>query len=553
MTSNVFGGEGDTFSFNADGSDPWIASAVFNTSGTDREVRLPTGTTTADFFTGSVVGGDLYRVEVQGPSQYLFDIDTEGLVFGRDSGGSVTIDFTNASGNGTDISLSTTLHGTWRTDEGVRSRVDSDATSTEIADDFFAEGNTNLRADISFTRSGNVITIESATRPFTFWLAVTFGGTTFNFDTTWVVRPTFTVDGNAVDVINGSLPLVGGVQSHIQGTFTDNSNATTALTEFGDAVTAAYAGVTVSTPTVTTAIPSEITIDFSSAVVGPGPFSENWDLFGVDNRITAAAGTTLADYIDVIETSLTNTVGFPQVTLTRNGDELTLSSTGNLVFVVNNARGRDTFNFAANEWTTPPVITQVLPVGGVGTTFTSGDNQVNIGEDSITSITIDTNTEADLSQLLVMSQNRATDVNPTLTSTDGVAGMGSSSYTLNDYAGTEIAVLTASSGESLTSILGRLEDVVDGNTETPIDFTAQVFIDRLVMTAQAVGSLNPGMPSTAQWTVTVDHGTGDGDIVVSGFTRSTRGRDTLSNINANVPTSGAVTFDNYHGATFGDN
>ena len=99
-----------------------------------------------------------------------------------------------------------------------------------------------------------------------------------------------------------------------------------------------------------------------------------------------------------------------------------------------------------------------------------------------------------------------------------------------------------------------METAVDNNTETPIDFMSQVFAgNRLILTAQSVGSLNPGEVSTAQWTVTVNHADGDGDIAVSGFTRSTRGRDTLSNINTNIPTSGTISFDNFYGATTGDN
>ena len=339
----------------------------------------------------------------------------------------------------------------------------------------------------------------------------------------------------------------------ITGSFADNQTATQALTALGTAITGEWAGTTASTVSTIPLLGMDITIDFSGITF---PITTGIAFAG-DNylELRTSLDATLAFVLPpntTYNSAAELVVAFPAATSDVDGQDPTVG-TYTTTADGDTLRITSTDSFTTLDFAQLDVDNDTFAGDLVTTDNHSGDTTVLSGHPEFNRISIDTNQTADIAQTLVLTRNSGTASLSRLQAIHGVTGEAASSYTLTDYAGMEIAALTATSGETLTSILGRLETEVDDNTETPIDFTAQVFIDRLVMTAQAVGSLNPGMVSTAQFTVTVDHNGGDGDIAVSGFTRSTRGRDTLSNINANVPTSGAVTFDNYHGATFGDN
>ena len=235
-------------------------------------------------------------------------------------------------------------------------------------------------------------------------------------------------------------------------------------------------------------------------------------------------------------------------TITANGGELTITSTDSFIVL-------DNFRFETNnvDYTTDLAFTDnhtgdtLTFVNGVANPITG----IISGNPGFRRLSIDTGQTVNIAQTLILTRNDGSLSLNRLLAQNGT-GVGSS-YTLVDYTGTERAAFSASSGETLASVLGRMETAIDDNTETPIDFMAQVSGGSLILTGQAVGSLNPGMPSTAMWRATVDHGTGSGDISITGLTRNTTGRDDLSNINTNVPTAGAIEFDNFYGATFGDN
>ena len=206
-----------------------------------------------------------------------------------------------------------------------------------------------------------------------------------------------------------------------------------------------------------------------------------------------------------------------------------------------------------NDFSYPLTVTD-MNVGGQTYTINSGSDTVTSGFPEARRITINTNQTADIRQELTLTMNGGFYISNYLTAIHGEPGTGTaSSYTLTDYSGTEVVSLTATSGEVVSSIFARFETAVDDNTETPIDFMAEAAGNGITLTAQTVGSLNPGAVSTARWVATVDHAGGDGDIAFANFVQTVRGRDTLSNINDNVPESGGFTFDNFHGATFGDN
>ena len=127
-----------------------------------------------------------------------------------------------------------------------------------------------------------------------------------------------------------------------------------------------------------------------------------------------------------------------------------------------------------------------------------------------------------------------------------------SSYGLFDYANREITSFTHNPGagvpNNLAYVLGQFETAVDGNIETPVDFTAQVSNNNLVLTATTQATVG------AAWRVVVDHGNGTGNIQFgssSGNTsgnaaRTTVGR-TAGTLNSSVPTSGAITLEDFYG------
>ena len=99
-----------------------------------------------------------------------------------------------------------------------------------------------------------------------------------------------------------------------------------------------------------------------------------------------------------------------------------------------------------------------------------------------------------------------------------------SSYTITDPSGSTMT-LTAYSRENLASVSSRIRAAVNEMTDTPVDFSA-VVLDNEVLLKPTDGGLVDN-----DWTLLVNHGSGnDGSI---GYTHSRP--------NSNVPTSGQLT------------
>ena len=307
----------------------------------------------------------------------------------------------------------------------------------------------------------------------------------------------------------------------------------------------------------TPALASSATFDFTDATIGTvDSYSSTWTVNSNFESATSS-GTTKEEYI-AAELAALQAIALvdSRITVTRSGDIITLSSTSIL----------NVSWFIPEEWTVNPVVTVVTPTEDARTVDPVIDRffAFNIGRSATVSIVIDTNQTNDISQELTITRNDGTDTEPTITALHGTTASGTaSSYTLTDYAGTEVAALTATSGESPTSIVNRLVTAVDANTETPIDFRGGTIVNSatdvvLTLTAQSVGSLNPGEPSTARWNLNINHNGGNGSITsIAGIVQATRGRDPLTNINAGVPdgttNNTQIGFHNFYGATFGDN
>ena len=331
----------------------------------------------------------------------------------------------------------------------------------------------------------------------------------------------------------------------ISGTFASGANATTALTAIGSAVTTMFPTVTASAVTAITDFPtgdSSYTFDFNNLETPDGTAIEY--PFASAGIPTVTVGS---DSIAVLNASYDTAADFAADFASVGGpDGWVITSDGSVLTVI-----------APTAASGEVLVAQV--VDGNVIRYDLIDNNPTQVLAAGQSITLDTNQNADIAQMLTITANDGTRTVPNITAIHGAAPAGTaSSYTITDYDNMQVGVGTATSAETLSSALSRMATAINLNQETPIDFRGAVDGSNLVLTAQSVGSLNPGMPSTSLWSITVDHSTGDGDIAVTGVTRTTRGRDTLSNINPNVPDGSQgnteITLpDDFHGATFGDN
>ena len=88
--------------------------------------------------------------------------------------------------------------------------------------------------------------------------------------------------------------------------------------------------------------------------------------------------------------------------------------------------------------------------------------------------------------------------------TDGFVGESASTYTLTGP-GAATTVLTASSGETLTSINTRINTAINGETQSPINYTSTIAGSSITATAASVGIAIP-------WNVVVNNAGGNGNI-----------------------------------------
>ena len=331
----------------------------------------------------------------------------------------------------------------------------------------------------------------------------------------------------------------------VTGTFATNANASAALTTLGSAVTTMFSTVTASAVTTGDVTITETFSTRDTTYSGFDFPDDSWDIRD-GQFINSSNSVSYTSWDDMVG----NWLALPFSNLPFARDNL-VPATITLSFGAASA----TFN-VADEFLDQAELTSI--VTQTGTPDTSGELTVSETIDTV-EITLDTNQTADIAQILNITANDGAVTTPIVTVLHGtVANNISSTYTITDYDNMQVGVGTATSAETLNSALTRMVTAVNLNTETPIDFRGAVDGSDLVLTAQSVGSLNPGAPSTSLWSITVDHSTGDGDIAVTGVTRTTRGRDTLSNINANVPDGSQgnteITLpDDFHGATRGDN
>ena len=285
-----------------------------------------------------------------------------------------------------------------------------------------------------------------------------------------------------------TLDTVGTVFSgDVTGNFSDNADASTALTELATATTTMFPTVTASAISSITAVPGAIEIDCSNVewdgsgnvlVYLYGNWNENGEgvnefVFLSGSELTTDQPTFATEFADEMETEINSRLdtanGF---TLTRVGNVLTLSSTGRLSFYLSELTTNPlTFSYE-NDLSTPPTTNILTPVadaamdvGGVG------EPRVNVGVFPSSQISLDTNQTADLEQSLTITANTGINTIPTLTSaTGGPTGI-HTTYSVFDYAGMEITTFTgsvsATSESDFTTVNNQIIAAINSNTETP--------------------------------------------------------------------------------------
>jgi len=128
--------------------------------------------------------------------------------------------------------------------------------------------------------------------------------------------------------------------------------------------------------------------------------------------------------------------------------------------------------------------------------------------------------------------------------TDGAAPIGNaqSTYTITDYGGTAIQSFTGNttsdSGTDIATRVNAIVSQIQSNTESPVNFSAQndTGNSKIIITG-AAGAV------TGLFAATVNHSGGNGNAALATATQTTRGIAT--NVNANIPTSGAVSLSNF--------
>ena len=509
---------GETYSFFSDGSLPFIARSVFPSSG-NTFVTLPDGTTLGDFNNGNslAAGSPVYRVFTQGPSSYSFELDTSGSVF------TLETPTTSSTGPGTFAARDTTdalSTNTW----DLRSAGQFQAPTTTYSswndwvgnfihfDDGVETAAESLQMSTTITA-----TIGSATATFSVTPSTT------NTSDKWVGVDSI-VSQSGTPATSGSLTLSGTRPNTtaIRGNFSADANGLTAVTELRTAILNEWQdnGVTVSSPTSIEAVPSSVTIDYSSAVWASSS-STNLDIIlinGVSQSTFVTSDVTVANIqqsmfqaLQVLSSSL------PEITVSQSGDVITISSTSEI----------DLSFTRDNEWSTPPVLSIVTPSADAGVVAYVGSQvRITAGSFAMREIVVDTNQTTNISQILEITDNDGRNTQVDLTAT--IDGVPPTTSTLSSYQvtgpGFSMAFtrsVSSTSASDIAALLTQIESAVDTNTELPINYLVEQLTtpNRLRFTAQSAG--NP----SSSWSIVANHGAGDGNIAFGGASVVTQGID----------------------------
>ena len=463
-------------------------------------------------------------------ADFTWDGTTPNYVI-SDTPSQITLDYTNASISPRN-SYAEYFFGNWRTGwEDHTASVgelaslsansgDIPITSMELVDEIQTEMNSKLAGGFTLTRANNILTLTAASGNVTLRVnrSSSSTGTEFSFDLGLSQAPVIRV----LTPVPGD-PVAAG-DTEISGT--------------------------------------SIEIDYS-AVTCTGAYSEyffgNWHTNSPSGEQASVSGSlSTAQVVDEIESEM-NSVLNDGFTLTRDGLILTLSSEGRLVFSVNDSNNiSNTFGFDTT-WSTDPLISPVLPVAEVNRI--EGSPEIDIGIDAFTgkSVTVDFVVEDNLTTVLTAIPGTSTNFDLREIVTDGFAGDDTpqSMYSVFDYNNSQFTNISSSVGsptaDDRASVMGQIATAINTNTENPTNFGATFALveDDYVLTilAEETG------PVSGLWSITANHGGGDGTLAFFPAVETVEGTDasvTIEPINQNVPTSGEISFSDFYDATNGD-
>ena len=302
----------------------------------------------------------------------------------------------------------------------------------------------------------------------------------------------------------------------------DNETSTQALLGIRDAVIASEPSITSSDILAISAAPIDISIDISDYnITYPYTTSDGAGFFDPDNtvrvQVTYGEGFGAPTFVIVslplgVTYNSDEEVAAGLVAAEPTESQATLSNNGSILRMSSNVVTADTIRVSVG-----------VNAAGSNVSFTdnnSGEIRPSEGGTSgnlaTHSIRLDTNQLQNIDGTVMVTVGAGTNVDVTLDSSfqDGAAMVFNSTITLRDESGTEVISISRGGGASLSDILAELKGFVDSNTETPIDFQADVSGNNLVMTAQEAGYIYD------TWTIDVDHHGGDGNIAFdngSGF------------------------------------
>ena len=220
---------------------------------------------------------------------------------------------------------------------------------------------------------------------------------------------------------------------------------------------------------------------------------------------------------------VTNVTGFPAITPTMGDSWSTLnghyiaenSATTNRLFDAVAIGDIVTFTWGAGSASFPVVglgsrstlLGDAFDITGtIGRTFTSGESftlVADVGTSSTSSITLDLGTETNIDSSFTISGG-LNNIN-TLVNTDGAPGTGvtvATTVTVLDPEASEVASQTFgvsnASDNNVDAVGNFINDAVNQNTESPVDFTSEYGSGVLTLLAQEAGNTNP-------WTIVIDN------------------------------------------------
>ena len=300
----------------------------------------------------------------------------------------------------------------------------------------------------------------------------------------------------------------------VTGTFAPNITAQAAANALGAAVEAAYSATSQSTSVLTAEPMSSSAFVMTQRDTSGVISNSRWDYRDSADRSSTSLNPTA--WTDLVN----NFFAFDPGTIAEDA-EISVFSEGLGGVTITGFTLTDVANPANTATFATPAIVSISGdwyIPAMSLTSSSGTPPLSIAADmSITllgavnavRLVIDTNVERNINGMLTITANSGTDTSVVFNGefSNGElpgppSGM-SSTYLIEDYAGTEFTTITGSvlepTATDIATINNLIRTAINDNTETPTDFMASVGTDSIALTSSEKERVaNP-------WTITVTH------------------------------------------------